>query len=146
VLQSAGVRVLPAGFVTKNLQACHFCRGAEDAGLDLALELDAAITGLDVPVPIKIGYAGCALGTSEPLTKDISVVKMRDVFDIYIGGEAKGIKPVFAQLFMEKVPKEQIAPIVLGIIGYYRDNAKGKEKFRKFIDRMTLENIKKAVV
>jgi precorrin-3B C17-methyltransferase len=47
--------------------------------------------------------SGCALGTSEPLLKDIAVVKMRDVFDIYVGGEAKGLKAGIAQLIMPGV-------------------------------------------
>jgi hypothetical protein len=58
----------------------------------VAALLDRAIVGKEVPSPLKIGYAGCALGTSEPLLKDIAVVKMNDVYDIYVGGEAKGIK------------------------------------------------------
>jgi precorrin-3B C17-methyltransferase len=145
IIKEAGLRVLPAGYYTKNLQACNFCKGAEDAGLKLAVELDEVISGLQVPTPIKIGYAGCALGTSEPLTREISVVKMRDVYDIYIGGDVKGIKPVFAQLFMQGVQEVHVILFVLKLIRYYHANAKGKEKFKKFIDRMTMDKLKRAV-
>jgi hypothetical protein len=58
---------------TKSLIDCNFCRGAEEAGLDVAKDLNGAIAGHEVPSPLKIGYAGCALGTSEPLLKDIGV-------------------------------------------------------------------------
>ncbi|GIP37847.1 hypothetical protein J31TS4_11270 [Paenibacillus sp. J31TS4] len=71
-LKEAGFRVLPAGHYTKGLLACQFCKGAEEAGLDIARALDTAIAGHPVPSPMKIGYAGCALGTSEPLLKDIA--------------------------------------------------------------------------
>lgn len=145
VLIEAGLRVLPAGFFTKNLQACNFCKDAEEAGLELAAQLDEAIAGLEVPTPIKIGYAGCALGTSEPLSKDISVVKMRNLFDIYIGGDVKGIRPVFAELFAKGLEKNQVIPLVMGIIDLYKTNAKGKENFRKFMNRMTLAKIKECV-
>lgn len=140
-LAKAGLRVLPTGSTTKNLQACNFCKGADEAGLPFALRLDEAITGLEVPIPIKIGYAGCALGTSEPLTKDISVVKMRDVYDLYVGGDVKGIKPKLAELFFSEIREEQVIPIILEMIDYYRTHAKGKEKFSKFIGRINLKEV-----
>ncbi|QJD88009.1 nitrite reductase [Cohnella herbarum] len=140
-LAKAGLRVLPTGSTTKNLQACNFCKGHEEAGLSFALRLDEAISGMEVPVPIKIGYAGCALGTSEPLTKDISVVKMRDVYDLYVGGDVKGIKAKLAKLFMSGIREERVIPIILEIIDYYRTHAKGKEKFTKYIDRINLKEV-----
>jgi NAD(P)H-nitrite reductase large subunit len=140
-LAKAGLRVLPTGSTTKNLQACNFCKGVDEAGLPFALRLDEAITGLEVPIPVKVGYAGCALGTSEPLTKDISVVKMRDVYDLYVGGDVKGIKPKLAELFLSGIREERVIPIILEIIDYYRTHAKGKEKFTKFISRINLKEI-----
>ncbi|BBI33881.1 nitrite/sulfite reductase domain-containing protein [Cohnella abietis] len=140
-LAEAGLRVLPAGSTTKNLQACNFCKGAEEAGLSFALRLDEAISGMEVPIPIKIGYAGCALGTSEPLAKDISVVKMRDVYDLYVGGDVKGLKPKLAELFLSGIREEQVIPIIIEMIDYYRTHAKGKEKFTKFIGRVNLKEI-----
>jgi len=75
-LNEVGLEIHPAGFYTKSLITCNFCKGAEEAGLLTAKRLDMVISGLEVPNPLKIGYAGCALGTSEPLLKDIGVVKM----------------------------------------------------------------------
>ncbi|QMV39890.1 NAD(P)/FAD-dependent oxidoreductase [Cohnella cholangitidis] len=142
-LIQSGLRVLPTGFVTKSLQACNFCKGAEEAGLSFARRLDEAISGLEVPVPLKIGYAGCALGTSEPLTKEISVVKMRDTFDLYAGGDVKGIKPVFAELLLTKLAEEDVIPAIQRIIQHYRAHSKGKEKFNRFINRIGLDDLRK---
>ncbi|WP_314591156.1 nitrite reductase [Paenibacillus terrigena] len=137
-LEQAGLEVYPAGFVSKSLIACNFCKGAEDAGLETARKLNRAIAGIDTPTPLKIGYAGCALGTSEPLFKDIGVVKMRDTFDIYVGGEPKGIKVAAAQLLLSGLQEQQLVPAITRIIHFYRAEAKGKEKFSKFVNRMTL--------
>lgn len=144
-LKQTGLEIHPAGFFTKSLITCNFCKGAEEAGLNIAKALDEAIAGHEVPSPLKIGYAGCALGTSEPLLKDIAVVKMRDSYDIYVGGEAKGLKPTFAQLFMSDVPKEQLIPIVRRLIMIFQENGKKKEKFVKFIDRLTMEALREKV-
>ncbi|MFC3745098.1 nitrite reductase [Paenibacillus sp. GCM10012306] len=140
-LEQEGLEVHPAGFVTKTLIACNFCKGAETAGLEIAKKVNQAIAGLEMPSPIKIGYAGCALGTSEPLLKDIGIVKMRNTFDIYVGGEAKGLKTSFAKLLWPDVAEEQLVTVILSLLDFYRDNAKGKEKFSKFVGRITLEQL-----
>jgi precorrin-3B C17-methyltransferase len=142
-LQRSGLEVYPAGFATKSLIACNFCKGAEEAGLETARLLNQAIAGIETPTPIKIGYAGCALGTSEPLLKDIGVVKMRDTFDIYVGGEPKGLKAALAKLLVSGLTEERLAPVITKLIDYYKENAKGKEKFSKFVDRITLDQLKR---
>lgn len=141
-LERFGLEVYPAGFVTKSLIACNFCKGAEKAGLETARMLNQATAGIETPAPLKIGYAGCALGTSEPLLKDIGIVKMKDTFDIYVGGEPKGIKAGLAQLLMTGLTEERLVPAVRAIIDYYKENAKGKEKFSKFVHRVSLEQLR----
>lgn len=144
-LEHAGLEVYPAGFATKSLIACNFCKGAEEAGLEIARNLNRAIAGIATPTPLKVGYAGCALGTSEPLLKDIAVVKMRDVFDIYVGGDPKGIKSATGRMFVSGITEERLLPIVSTLIDFYKEQAKGKEKFSKFVDRITMEKLKQIV-
>ncbi|CAM4398289.1 nitrite reductase [Paenibacillus alkaliterrae] len=141
-LKLVGLEVYKAGSVTKSLIACNFCKGAEEAGLDTARILNQAIAGIETPTPLKIGYAGCALGTSEPLLKDIGVVKMRNTFDIYVGGEPKGLKTSIAKLLLTGLTEDRLVPVITALIDFYKENAKGKEKFSKFIDRITLDQIK----
>ncbi|KAA1188666.1 nitrite reductase [Paenibacillus sp. B2(2019)] len=144
-LERTGLEVYPAGFVTKSLIACNFCKGAEEAGLAVAQKLNQSIAGIETPMPLKIGYAGCALGTSEPLLKDISVVKMRNTYEVFIGGEPKGLKTSIAQSLRSGLSEDQLIPVILSLINYYKANAKGKEKFRKFIDRTTIELLQQVV-
>ncbi|GIO05564.1 hypothetical protein J31TS6_15920 [Brevibacillus reuszeri] len=145
-LKAAGLEIHPAGFYTKSLITCNFCRGAEDAGLDVAKKLDEVIAGHAVPSPLKIGYAGCALGTSEPLLKDIGIVKMKDTFDIYVGGESKGLKAKLAQLFLSALTEEQLVVVVQKLIQFFQQNGKNKEKFSTFINRVSVEALREAVV
>jgi len=145
-LERSGLEVYPAGFVAKSLIACNFCKGAEEAGLETARKLNRAVAGIGTPAPLKIGYAGCALGTSEPLLKDIGVVKMREAFDIYVGGEPKGIKAATGRLLVAGLSEEKLAPVLAKIIEFYKEQAKGKEKFSKFVDRITLERLKHVAV
>ncbi|WP_223066146.1 nitrite reductase [Paenibacillus caui] len=141
-LREAGLEIHPAGFYTKSLITCNFCRGAEDAGMQVAKELDQAIAGYETPSPLKIGYSGCGLATGEPLLKDIGVVKMKDRFHIYIGGEAKTLKPTIGLLFMTDVSAADLIKVVVGLIRHYQSNGKKKEKFAKFIERETAEKLR----
>ncbi|WP_282937199.1 nitrite reductase [Paenibacillus sp. RC67] len=144
-LKEQGLFIYPAGFYTKSLIACNFCRGAEEAGLDIANALNEAIAGLPTPSPLKIGYAGCALGTSEPLLKDIGIIKMRDAYDIYVGGEPKSTKATVGELFLSNISSDQMIPVVRKLIEYYQQNAKKKEKFSKFIQRITIDTLRTAI-
>ncbi|GMK41441.1 hypothetical protein PCCS19_44970 [Paenibacillus sp. CCS19] len=144
-LAAKGLEVYPAGFVTKSLITCNFCRGAEDAGLAIAEKLNDMIAGITTPSPVKIGYAGCALGTSEPLLKDIGVVKMRDTFDIYIGGDPKSLKPAFAELFITGADAEHMMNTVHKLITYFQMNGKNKEKFNKFIRRISIDKLHEVI-
>lgn len=145
LLRDAGLLLYPAGFYTKSLIACNFCRGAEEAGLDIANALNDAIAGIAAPSPLKIGYAGCALGTSEPLLKDIGVVKMKDTYDIYVGGEPKSLKAAVGTLFLSGIPADRLIPVVRKLIDYYCEHGKKKEKFARFIDRISIETLRSAV-
>ncbi|HZG78099.1 MAG TPA: nitrite reductase [Paenibacillus sp.] len=145
-LGKAGLQVMPAGFAVKGLIACNFCKGAEEAGLEIARELNEAIAGIPTPTPIRVGYAGCALGTSEPLLKDIGIVKMRDAFDIYVGGDPKGLKATTGQLLATGIASERLGAVVKRIIDFYIQHAKGKEKFSKFIARISIEEMKRIAV
>lgn len=145
-LERSGLEVYPAGAVTKSLIACNFCRGADESGLDTARMLNQAIAGIETPVPMKIGYAGCALGTSEPLLKDIGIVKMRDQFDIYVGGEPKGVKAALAKKLVSELIEVQLVPVIMILIDYYKANAKGKEKFSRFVERVSLDKLKQVAI
>lgn len=144
-LKAIGLEIYPSGFFTKSLITCNFCKGAEEAGLKIAKELDDAIAGIEVPYPLRIGYSGCALATGEPLFKDIGIVKMRNTFDIFIGGEGKTLKATLAQLLVSNVPQDQLIPITLRLVTYFKENGKKKEKFSAFIHRVTLEKLKEFI-
>lgn len=141
-LEKVGLQVHPAGFVSKSLITCNFCRGAEDSGLDVAAMLDEVIADHPVPNPLKIGYAGCALGTSEPLLKDIAVIKMKDLYDIYVGGEPRGLKAVLAKPLHTGLSSEMLALIILKLIAIYQETGKKKERFSRFVDRITLDSLR----
>jgi NAD(P)H-nitrite reductase large subunit len=141
-LEDAGLEVYPTGFFSKNLQACNFCRGAEDAGLATALKLNELVAGLPVASPLKVGYAGCANATSEPLFKDIGVVKMKEGFNVYVGGEGKSLKASVARLLVENVTENRLYAIINLLISQYQTESRKKERYSRFVQRLTIERIR----
>lgn len=141
----AGLEVYPTGFFTKNLISCNFCRGADEAGLTVAESLNKAIAGIPVPSPLKVGYAGCVNATSEPLFKDIGIVKTPRGFDIYLGGEGRTTKATIARLWLEAVEEKRLMEIIPALISYYQKHGKKKERFSRFVERVTPEALKEAI-
>lgn len=47
--------------------------------------------------------------------------------------------------FCPRYRKDRLITVIQTIINYYKNNAKGKEKFRKFVDRVTLGELQRIV-
>lgn len=56
--------------------------------------------GILILIFFKVGYVGCVFGISEFFLRDIGIVKMKEKFDIYVGGDLKGIKVFLVEFFL----------------------------------------------
>lgn len=142
-LREKGLRVYETGSVVKNLSVCSFCKGAEIEGLEAARNLNDTIAGMAVPLTMRVGYTGCPNACGEPLVKDIGIVKRKETFEIYVGGQSKTMEARTAELLVEQVKEEQLSSIVQSIISLYQTQGKKREKFFKFVERYGLENVRK---
>lgn len=88
--QNVGLACYPVGNFVKSLRTCNFCKGDEEEGMPVAKELNRRIAGKPVPFTLKVAYTGCAVGCGEPMLSDIGVMKIRDHYNLYVGGKAKG--------------------------------------------------------
>ncbi|KUO96171.1 nitrite reductase [Ferroacidibacillus organovorans] len=142
-LRSRGMGVYEVGHVVKNLAVCNFCKGAESEGLEAARELDKAIAGRLVPFPVRVGYSGCPNACGESLAKDIGIVKIKDTFNVYVGGETKTLNASSGKLMLEKVAGDLLPSVVNQIIEVYQKNGRKRERFSHFMKRYgfdTLQN------
>ncbi|MDF0728107.1 nitrite reductase [Cytobacillus sp. S13-E01] len=144
-LKKVGLSVYPVGAYVKSLRTCGFCKGAEEEGMPVAIELNKRIAGIEVPWPLKPAYTGCPNACGEPLVNDIGVIKRKDHFDLYVGGKANGENARTAFIFKEGLTPEGLYTTVEQILEFYKNNGKKREAFWKFINRIGLDNIKEAV-
>lgn len=141
-LRERGLCVYETGAVVKNLSVCTFCKGAEEEGLQAARNLNETIAGMPVPFTMRVGYTGCPNACGEPLVKEIGIVKRKNTFEIYIGGQSKTMEARTAQLLVDEVKEEELSHIVKRVIELYQDKGKKREKFAKFVQRYGVANIR----
>ncbi len=141
-LNDAGLSVYKVGPYVKSLRTCNFCKGAEEEGMPVAIELNERIAGQDVPFTLRPAYTGCPNACGEPLINDIGVIKRDDLYEFYIGGQAKGEDARTALLLKEGLTPDQLFDIVDRFLDVYRNNGRKRERVAKFIDRYGFDNIK----
>ncbi|WP_425388466.1 nitrite reductase [Domibacillus robiginosus] len=131
-----GLVCYPVGNYVKSLRTCNFCKGEEQEGMPVAKELNNRIAGKPVPFTLKVAYTGCPVGCGEPMLSDIGVMKMKDHYNLYIGGKAKGKDAEVGFLLLENLTPDQLYNAVEQIIDLYSENGKKREQFYKFIKRV----------
>lgn len=140
--KEVGLSCYPVGNFVKSLRTCNFCKGAEREGMPVAIEVNERIAGKPVPFTLKPAYTGCPIGCGEPLVNDIGIMKIRDGYDLYIGGKAKGKDAQIGTLFMEQLIPEQLYVVVDQLIAIYAEQGKKREPFFKFISRLGIDHLK----
>lgn len=139
--QSVGLACYPVGNFVKSLRTCNFCKGEEEEGMPVAKELNRRVAGKPVPFTLKVAYTGCPIGCGEPMLSDIGVMKMRDHYNLYVGGKAKGKDAEVGALFRENLTPEELYETVEKIIAVYSQMGKKREPFYKFLKRFGKEQL-----
>lgn len=140
--KEAGLSCYPVGNYVKSLRTCNFCKGAEEEGMPVAIELNKRIAGKKVPFTLRPAYTGCPIGCGEPLVNDIGIIKVRNGYDLYVGGKAKGLDAQTGTLLMEQLDPEKLFEVIEKIIDIYNEHGKKREPFSKFINRLGLDVLK----
>jgi NAD(P)H-nitrite reductase large subunit len=55
------------------------------------------------PFTLKVAFTGCTIGCGEPMLSDIGVMKIRDHYNLYVGGKVKGKDAEVGSLLMENL-------------------------------------------
>ena len=134
--EQVGLACYPVGNFVKSLRTCNFCKGEEEEGMPIAKELNRRIAGKAVPFTLKVAYTGCPVGCGEPMLSDIGVMKIKDHYNLYVGGKPKGKEAEVGTLLKERLQPEELYEAVEKIIEIYSQNGKKRENFPKFLNRI----------
>lgn len=137
--EQVGLHCYPVGNFVKSLRTCNFCQGSEEEGMPIANELNKRIAGIPVPFTLKPAYTGCPVGCGEPLMNDIGVMKIKDHYQLYVGGKSKGRDAKVGQLLLDHLSPEELYEVFEKIIHLYNEQGKKREPFYKFIERVGID-------
>lgn len=112
----------------------EMCEYHEQDALGSALDISAAIDGIKLDNPLKIGINGCARCCVPCHTLDVSVVADGQGYRISLGGKNSQL-PEFAGFLAEGVPPQEIPRLMRSIIEIYKSNATEGETLQELIDR-----------
>lgn len=138
----------PVGLCVRSVKACPgttYCKYGQQDSLGIGLKLDERYHGMELPDKLKIGVSGCNNQCAETCIKDIALVGKRSGWTVMVGGRGAA-RPVLAQELISAIDDEQALSVVDRVIDWYRQNAKGKERLNKTIERLGLEALRRAVL
>lgn len=143
--KEVGLSTYPVGNFVKSLRTCNFCKGSEEEGMPVAIKINERIAGRPVPFTVRAAYTGCAVGCGEPLANDIGVMKIKDTYNLYVGGKAKGIDAQLGTLVLEKANPDHLYQAIDTVIDLYAANGKKREPLAKFVHRYGIDEVKELV-
>ncbi|HID96925.1 MAG TPA: NAD(P)/FAD-dependent oxidoreductase [Thermodesulfobacteriaceae bacterium] len=136
------------GPCVRSIKACPgttFCRLGMQDSLGLGTELDKKYHGYSLPSKFKIGVSGCINQCAENCIKDLGFVGKRKGWTVAVGGMG-GARPRLAEMLTTEINTEEALKLTQKIMDFYRANAKKRERLGKLIDRVGMEELKKAVL
>jgi len=149
VWRDLGTDVGPAvGLCVHYVQACPgttVCKFGVQDSLGLAAELEKTFVGTKMPAKTKLGISGCPFCCGEGHVKDLGAFGKKTGWTVTFGGNSGG-KARVGDVIAENISAEEVVALTKKCFEFYAANAKNRERTARFIERIGLEEFKKAVL
>lgn len=137
------------GLCVHYVQACpgtETCKFGQGDSLGLAAKIEKMYVGKEqaVPAKTKFGISGCRLNCAESFLRDFGAFAAPDGWTVVVGGNSGG-RPRIGNIIAEKLDEEAFK-LIERCLDYYSKNAKTRERMPRFIERIGVEEFKKAVL
>ena len=130
------------------VQACPgntLCKLGVQDSLGLGGKLEKLFVGMHLPAKAKIGISGCPMSCGESYMRDFGAFGKKSGWTVIFGGNA-GRKPRIGDVIAENLNEEEVIDLAKRCFEYYAANGKKKERTARFIERIGIEEFKKAVL
>lgn len=130
------------------VQACPgntLCKFGVQNSLGLGGKLEELFVGMDLPAKAKIGISGCPFNCGESYVRDFGAFGKKSGWTVIFGGNAGG-KPRIGNVIAEGLNNEEVIDLAKRCFEYYAANGKKKARTARFIERIGIEEFKKAVL
>lgn len=129
------------------VQACpgnSVCKFGVRDSLGLGMELEKIFQDMELPAKVKFGVSGCPFSCAESLLRDIGFIGKKKGWTMAVGGNAGG-RPRIGDVIADSLGREEAIDFSRRFIKYYTENAKKRERTARFLERVGLEAVKKAL-
>ncbi|MBW2265684.1 MAG: NAD(P)/FAD-dependent oxidoreductase [Deltaproteobacteria bacterium] len=149
VWKELGMDVGPAVEVCVHyVQACPgntLCKFGVQDSLGLGGKLEKIFVGTQLPAKAKMGISGCPMNCAESYVRDFGVFGKRSGWNVIFGGNAGG-HPRIGDVIAEGLTEDEVIDLAKRCFDYYGSNAKKKQRTARFIERIGIDEFKKAVL
>lgn len=138
------------GLCVHYVQACpgtETCKFGQGDSLGLAVKIEKMYVGKKdfIPAKLKFGISGCRLNCSESFVRDIGAFAAPDGWTIVVGGNSGG-RPRIGDIIAEKRSEAETLELIKRMLDFYAKNANQRERLPRFIERIGVDEFKKAVL
>jgi NAD(P)H-nitrite reductase large subunit len=146
-----GMDIGPAeGLCVHYVQACpgtETCKFGQGDSLGLAAKIEKMYVGKEglIQAKTKFGISGCMLNCAEGYVRDFGAFCTPDGWTVIVGGNSGG-RPRIGDVIAKKFSEEQVVALFQKALDYYAKNARPRERMPRFIERIGIEEFRKAVL
>jgi nitrite reductase (NADH) large subunit len=118
-----------------------FCRFGTQDSIQMGIDLERKLEGLNTPAKVKLAVSGCPRNCAEATIKDFGVVAIDGGWELYVGGNG-GVKVRAAELLCRVKTEDEVMEFAQAFLQYYREQAKWNERTAEWVQRTGLESIR----
>lgn len=129
-------------------QACPgtaVCRLGVQDSLGLGMELEKLFIGMALPAKVKFGVSGCPMCCGESYVRDVGILGKKKGWTLIFGGNSGG-RPRVGDVVAEDLGKDEVMDLTKRCLEYYAANGKKRERTARFVERIGIDALKKAVL
>lgn len=151
VWKELDIEVGPAeGLCVHYVQACpgtETCKFGQADSLGLAAKIEKMFVGKEetVPAKTKFGISGCMLNCAESYLRDFGAFATPKGWTVVVGGNSGG-RPRIGNIIAENLTEGEVISLLQRCLEFYAANARARERMPRFIERIGVEEFKKAVL
>jgi len=138
------------GLCVHYVQACpgtETCKFGQGNSLSLASKVEKMFVGREdfIPAKTKFGISGCMLNCAESYVRDLGAFCTPKGWSVIVGGNSGG-RPRIGDVIAKDLTEDQVIKLFSKCLDFYGRNANSRERMPRFIERIGIEDFKKAVL
>jgi NAD(P)H-nitrite reductase large subunit len=138
------------GLCVHYVQACpgtETCKFGQGNSLSLASKVEKMFVGREdfIPAKTKFGISGCMLNCAESYVRDLGAFCTPKGWAVIVGGNSGG-RPRIGDVIAKDLTEDQVIELFSKCLDFYGRNANSRERMPRFIERIGIEEFKKAVL